>query len=171
MGEAFVFSTTWAPAFEEPEILWDFGDGSVAEGSAEVVHAFSRPGNYEVVVRLVDSDGNIGEAMIPVDVEPSFTTLDDLLFNLEGIPADALKSEDVARRDTLVDKTIEITQMLSRGDIKGAKQKLEKDIRAKMDGCPSVPDNNDWVVDCAWQYDLRVLIDDLIQSLEDILGG
>ena len=40
-----------------------------------------------------------------------------------------------------------------------------------MDGCPTEPDANDWVIDCEWQQELLVLIDDLIDSLEEILAS
>lgn len=40
---------------------WDFGDGTTAEG-AEVTHAYSRPGTYEVTVTVEDAAGNSSSA-------------------------------------------------------------------------------------------------------------
>jgi CSLREA domain-containing protein len=170
-GEVVDFSTTFDPEFEDPEVLWDFGDGSVAEGSDTVSHAFSQPGEYEVVVRVVDSEGNIGEATVTVQVEPAFTTLTGLVDGLASLPVSALRAGNEDYRETLLEKVLETSSKISRGEIKGAIQKLKKDIRAKMDGCSSKADKNDWVVDCTWQYDLRALIDDLIGSLEEILAS
>jgi hypothetical protein len=170
-GEVLEFTVTPHPEFEDPEILWDFGDGSVAEGSETVEHAYSQPGEYEVIVRVVDKEGNIGEATLPVGVEPTFTSFDSLFADIGSLPIEALRSGDEGYRQDLLDKTITTYDQISQGDIKGARQKLEKDLRAKMDGCPTSADANDWVTDCAWQYQLRTWIDDLIQSLEDILAS
>jgi hypothetical protein len=40
---------------------WNFGDGTTAEG-AEVTHAYSRPGTYEVTVTVEDAAGNASSA-------------------------------------------------------------------------------------------------------------
>jgi hypothetical protein len=136
-----------------------------------VEHAYSQPGEYEVIVRVVDEEGNIGEATVPVGVEPAYTSFDSLLAEIESLPVEALRSGDDGYRQDLLDKALTVYDQISQGDIKGARQKLEKDLRAKMDGCPTSPDANDWVTDCDWQYSLRIWIDDLIQSLEAILAS
>ena len=38
-------------------------------------------------------------------------------------------------------------------------------LRSKMDGCGTEPDNTDWIVDCTAQLEIRALVDLLIANL------
>jgi hypothetical protein len=38
-------------------------------------------------------------------------------------------------------------------------------VRSKMDGCPSSPDSNDWILDCGVQTSIRPLLDVLITNV------
>jgi hypothetical protein len=47
--------------------------------------------------------------------------------------------------------------------------KLENDLRAKMDGCYGGNPRNDWITDCEAQYELLAIIDDLIAYLATLM--
>ena len=68
-GQALTFDASASFDAEGPalDIRWFFGDGSTAEG-AVVKHAFERPGNYTVRVRVTDSSGATAELLLPVAV-------------------------------------------------------------------------------------------------------
>lgn len=53
-----------------PYILWDFGDGSFAEGELNPTHLFPDDGNYLVTLYVVDSYGAVGVDQTLVIVEP-----------------------------------------------------------------------------------------------------
>jgi hypothetical protein len=38
-------------------------------------------------------------------------------------------------------------------------------LRTKMDGCGTEPDNTDWIVDCTAQVQIRALLDLLVTNL------
>jgi len=124
---------------------------------------------------VVDSDGNLGQASSGVEVEfPShpFETLDEIRHTLEGLHASAFRPPPEDRRQSLLDKLTEVEGQIARSEFNGAIQKLENDIRSRMDGCgtvPGSPDRNDWIVDCEAQLELRALIDDLIADLRVLL--
>ena len=54
--------------------------------------------------------------------------------------------------------------MISEGNIVEAIRKLET-LRRKVDGCGTVPDPNDWILDCILQIEVRNAIDGLISRL------
>lgn len=62
---------------ETPSYEWDFGDGTklIVPYSNEVIHSFSKPGNYTVSVQLFEHEYEaanlLGVASIEVKVEPS----------------------------------------------------------------------------------------------------
>ncbi|MFQ5473947.1 MAG: hypothetical protein ACE5FA_13845, partial [Dehalococcoidia bacterium] len=38
-------------------------------------------------------------------------------------------------------------------------------LRSRVDGCPSTPDGDDWIIDCTAQMQIRGLIDQVIGKL------
>ena len=51
-----------------------------------------------------------------------------------------------------------------RGNRKAALDKLMT-LRSRTDGCGVVPDGNDWIIDCAIQTEVRMLVDLLIANV------
>ena len=51
--------------------LWDFGDGGIAAGSAQVTHTYTTPGNYTVTLRVINLAGDDEATMsIQIDAPP-----------------------------------------------------------------------------------------------------
>ena len=47
---------------------WDFGDGSPRVQGATATHTFTRKGSFEVSLKVTDSQGFVGYAMVRVGV-------------------------------------------------------------------------------------------------------
>jgi hypothetical protein len=172
VGEQVTFTAGLPSSISDALILWDFGDGAVAEGSATVDHTYSRPGIFTVTVRVLAGEGAIGVASLEIRVRGSYSTLEEIRDTLNGLPSTAFKSPSEDRLQDLLDKLTEVEDQISQGEFNGAIQKLRNDVRTKMDGCLSPkakPDKNDWILDCDAQADLLILIDDLIEDLEALL--
>jgi hypothetical protein len=179
VGQPVAFSVSHS--LDDPTILWDFGDGFIAAGPDTVVHAFSWIGQFTVTARVFDAFGNMGQATSIIEVLPDPVSnpddmierldegLDELIQEITDLDNNAFKNKPTERRQDLLDKLDEVVLMIEGGELNGAIQKLKKDVRAKMDGCPPDADNNDWVTDCSAQYTPRALIDDIIAYLEALM--
>jgi hypothetical protein len=64
------------------------------------------------------------------------------------------------KRKSLTNKILAIVEDLDQGDIRHAVEKLSSDVVAKTDGCAAedIPDQNDWLVNCAAQGELYPLL-------------
>jgi hypothetical protein len=80
---------------------------------------------------------------------------------VEGTPPEAFGNAPVAILNQL-DAT---EHKLLSGQEDQAIQKL-MNLREHLDGCGAAADNNDWVIDCAAQIELRALVDLLIDNLD-----
>lgn len=96
-------------------------------------------------------------------------TLGDLLEAISNLDPAHLKKPGESRIATLSGKVLEVGVLMFEDDFQGAISKLTHDIRAKMDGCGTKPDKNDWILDCNAQVILRSLIDTLIADLQLLL--
>lgn len=108
-----------------------------------------------------DNDG-IPDGSDPDTVSDAVDALPIGDFDNQGDPA--------GQRNAVLAQLEAIEQLIEDGDIDGALSKLMH-LRRKVDGCPDVPvagetaDNNDWIVDCDSQREIRELIDLLIGNL------
>jgi TolB protein len=114
----------------------------------------------------IDSDGDgMGDACdpdddndgIPDDADPDtvadvVTSLPDGHFHSEGN-----KNAFLSRLDAIEQRILE-------GNTEQAVEEL-MNLRRRMDGCGSMPDTNDWILECTSQTQLRALIDMLIANL------
>ena len=77
------------------KINWDFDDGVTTSGSSIVYHTFDAPGNYAVLVRVEDADGDVAHNTVDItvradtldvwavsDPETAATTADTVDFNV-----------------------------------------------------------------------------------------
>ena len=162
---------------EDPAILWEFGDGALGAGVDAIEHIFTEPGDPAVTVRVVDSEGNIGETNVQVVViddpsyldDPLFWSLNDLRAYFEDpnrLPGEAISGKAENRRKTFLNKLSVVLALIGSDEWEESIDKLQNDLRAKMDGCPPEADQNDWIIDCAHQYELRVRIDSVVALLE-----
>jgi oligopeptide transport system substrate-binding protein len=177
VGQSVSFSATHS--LTNPAILWDFDDGSQSAGEESVFHAFNQPGQYLVTARVVSTKGDIGQASIPVEVilDPNTAeeTMEQALSNLvlyigdaETLPNNAIKKKAKNRRKTLINKLEALEELIEQKDYEEAIAKIEHDIHAKMDGCPPIPDKNDWIISCEHQGIMGVMLDDLVVALESL---
>jgi len=175
VGQSVSFTTTHL--LEDPAVLWEFGDGALGEGSDAIEHIFTEPGDPTLSVRIVDPEGNIGGASFQVVVigdpsyleDPVFWSLNDLREYFEDpnrLPDEAISGKADNRRKTLLNKLSAVLALIGNGESEEAINKLNNDLRAKMDGCPSEADKNDWIINCSHQYLLRVRIDSIVALLE-----
>ena len=167
---------------EDPAVLWEFGDGALGEGADAIEHIFTEPGDLAVTVRVVDPDGNIGETSFQVVVIDDPSYLDDPLFwslndlrdyfaDPDRLPDDAIDGKAENRRKTLLNKISAVLALIGSDELEDAVNKLQNDLRSKMDGCPPEADNNDWIINCSHQYELRARIDNIVALLESYQTG
>ena len=83
-----------------------------------------------------------------------------------GLPDDAYAPTSSAggNKTAMLSILNEVEQYIQAGDTATAIQKL-KNLRKHVDGCGTAADKDDWIVDCAAQLKVRVLIDALIANL------
>ena len=162
---------------EDPAVLWKFGDGALGEGSDPIGHIFTEPGDQVISVRVVDLEGNIGETSLQVVVidDPSvFLILNDLrdyFANPDRLPNEAINGTAENRRNTFLNKLSAVLALIGSGELEEAIDKLQNDLRTKMDGCPPEADQNDWIIDCSHQYELRARIEIIVGLLESYQAG
>lgn len=101
-----------------------------------------------------DSDGD----GIPDGSDP-----DTLATVVTGLPDEAFGAP--GHRTAVLSILDDAEAMIAGGDIEGAISLL-RNLRRKVDGCGSLPDRNDWIVDCAAQLEVREAIDRLLAGLE-----
>lgn len=74
--EFYSTSTGGGTGIDIDNIHWDFGDGSTGT-SDTIMHEFPGPGNYNVTITAVNSNGCTHKKTIPVTIDP-YTKLDPL---------------------------------------------------------------------------------------------
>jgi hypothetical protein len=175
LGDPVSFSVLHS--LENPAVLWDFGDGFKAAGAAPAEHAFSQPGEHVIVARLVDEAGNLADVSKTIEVisDPQImvarsteliSDLSSFISDSESLPKSAFDRNADNRRNSLLNKLSEVEMLVEEGEIDEAINKLKNDLLAKMDGCPTEADQNDWISDCDYQYLMRDIISDFIEVLE-----
>jgi hypothetical protein len=175
VGQLVSFTATHL--LDDPAVLWEFGEGALGEGAEAIEHIFTEPGEPALSVRIVDPEGNIGETSFQVVViddssymdDPVFWNLNDLqdyFADPDRLPDDAIDGKAKNRRKTFLNKLSAVLALIGDGEVEEAINKLQNDLRAKMDGCPAEADQNDWIINCSHQYLLRVRIDSIVALLE-----
>ena len=87
----------------------------------------------------------------------------DLVFNLP-LGSFSNNGDPQGQRQAILDILDSIEQEILSGNIRSAKQQLNNLIK-RLNGCGSSADNNDWIVDCTYQIEIR----DLIVAVRDSL--
>jgi hypothetical protein len=168
VGEEVSFTATLPSGLLQPRISWEFGDGTVATGGPTVTHAYAFEDVFTVTVHVSDAAGSFGSASLTVDVppDPIGGLLGEIREEIESLDPGHLRKPGENRRETLLSKLSEVETKVDDGDINDAINKLQNDIRQKMDGCGTEADKNDWILDCGAQSALQNLIDNLVTWLE-----
>ena len=126
-------------------------------------------GDY--VISLVISDGFVSSEPNNATIHATLSTQSavDILLEasttINALPASAFKNANMA--NTLTNKINAVLQLIEQGQYAAARDKLQNDILNKTDGCASTgtPDKNDWILDCASQTQIDVLIREALQRL------
>jgi outer membrane protein assembly factor BamB len=136
---------------------WVYETGSMRVGGPLVVD-LDDDGLAEIIIKV---DGNL--VCLQNKFDP-FALLDKIIEYILGLPDECFKNNADNRKNALVNKLESIRDMMLNGDYQGALNKLEKDIRSKMDG-----EGEDWITCEGAQDDLKKMIDKLADWLEDQL--
>lgn len=190
VGQAHLFDAAGGnllQTFDDPTVTTEdeFGLAVAIEGNAVLIGAPGDDSNGFNIGQAhlipIDSDGD----GLPDDADPH---PDDDDSDDDGIPdgqdpdtvgeaVDGLpvgefdnQGDPNGQRNAVLAQLEAIEQLILDGDIAGALTKLNN-LRKKVDGCPDLPesgetaDNNDWIIDCDSQREIRELIDLLISNL------
>jgi hypothetical protein len=111
----------------------------------------------------LDSDSDDDGIIDGEDVEFLQNAISDL-------PPDAFLSDAPGLRTAMLRILEGVEARTARGQIGKAISEL-RNLRKRVDGCGLVADVNDWVVDCAAQVQIRMLLDLLIENLETTAAG
>jgi hypothetical protein len=81
-----------------------------------------------------------------------------------ALPAGDFKPQADGAQEAIASILDSVEKLLLTGDTENAVTKLHN-LRKHVDGCGSDPDNNDWIVACESQTEVRSLVDTLITNL------
>jgi hypothetical protein len=83
-----------------------------------------------------------------------------------AIPDSAIKPPGGGNRNSMLNLLSDAEGLLLKGSKGNRKAALDKlmTLRSRIDGCGVVPDGNDWIIDCAIQTEVRMLVDLLVAN-------
>ena len=133
-------------------------------------------------VSTIDSDGDgltdVDEIALGTDPShpdtdrdtiPDGSDPDIIATAISALPLDpsafANRGDPRGHRSAMLSRLTDIQSDIASGDIEQALRGL-RNLRARVDGCGTSPDRNDWIIDCVAQLEIRRLIDLLITNLE-----
>lgn len=96
-------------------------------------------------------------------------TAGDIDDYIQNVPDECFKNNPANRKNTLHLKLTEVQTLIDNGEYQAAINKLQNDIRPKMDGSLGGNPNNDWITCPGAQADLCAMIDALIAYLQTLL--
>jgi len=185
-----VHTLTLTGSFTDPgwldthTVSWDFGDGTIEDGTVSeenqqpdatgqsvVDHVYSQPGTYAVTMTVVDDDGGVGTSQAwVVEVLTAQQATEALDQYIQELPEEAFDKNEEQRKNALHNKLKATIQLIEAGEYDCAINKLVHDIRAKADGSADGNSKNDWIVDPLVQLDICLIVDDLIAYLLILAG-
>jgi hypothetical protein len=183
-----VHTLTFNGSFSDPGWLdvhdpnWNFDDGTMvagtlteenmepdSTGNTTSQHAYSAPGNYTVILSIIDDEGDVGTdsvLIIVVSAEEAIAVINNFI---QDLPKDAFKKRAKKRKKAFSNKLDAVVKLINAGAYQIAIEKLQDDIRAKVDGRVDGNPKNDWIRKQGPQENLCMMIDDLIAYLETML--
>jgi outer membrane protein assembly factor BamB len=126
--------------------------------SGPLVVDLDEDGLAEILISINGKMICLQNRMGPMDL------LDKIIEYILGLDDDCFKNNADNRKNSLVNKLEEIRKMIMAEDYDAAISKLTNDIRPKMDG----EGKNDWITCESAQDDLKGMIDELIEMLENL---
>jgi uncharacterized delta-60 repeat protein len=144
------------------KLVTDFGGSDFATSMAiqedgRVVAAGSSDGDVALSRYLGDGQQDEDNDGIPDAQDP-----DTVALVVSDLPDSAFANGE--HRGPFLNRLDAIEQLIAAGDVDQAQSELEN-LRRKVDGCGTVADTNDWIVDCEGQQRVRALIDELLANL------
>jgi hypothetical protein len=82
-----------------------------------------------------------------------------------AMPDAAIKSPAAGNRRAMLNLLNDAEALLRKGNRKPALDKLTT-LRMRIDGCGAVCDSNDWIINCTFQTEIRMLVDVLIANVK-----
>ena len=162
---SFIGSFTDPGTADTHTILWDFGEGQTVSETLTPTHSYAEPGTYTVTLTVTDDDSGIGTdsvSLVVLSASEALTTLDAYI---QDLPDAAFKGPASQRKNAFSQKLAEVSALIAAGKMPEAIDKLQHDIRAKMDGSVGGNPKNDWITDPEAQSYLTIRIDALIAYL------
>ena len=155
----------------------DSDDDGLLDGVEDANHNGALdPGETDPNDADSDDDGlpdgvEVGAGSDPLDPDsdddgiPDGQDPDILATVIGNLPADAFKSTGHGLRQATLMHLKNAEKSIEKDKIAHAIKQLEH-LRRRVDGCGTAPDQNDWIVDCAAQLQVRTLIDLFIANLQ-----
>jgi uncharacterized repeat protein (TIGR03803 family) len=133
-GESAAFTASFTdPGPDTWKVHVDYGDGAsetrtpASPGPFDLVHAYTMPGSYQVVVTVFDDDGASGQAMAEVNVGSPTSNITWLIGRVKGLIDDGTLK--LGQGKSLVGKLELALNMLGYGNAKKAITMLEAFIQ------------------------------------------
>ena len=158
----------------------DSDDDGLLDGVEDVNHNGALdPGETNPNDADSDDDGlpdgvEVGAGSDPLDPDSDDDGIPDgqdpdILANvIANLPSDAFKSTGHGLEQASLMHLKNTEKSIEKGKIEQAIKQLEQ-LRKRVDGCGTAPDQNDWIVDCVAQLQVRTLIDLFIANLQATL--
>lgn len=83
---------------------------------------------------------------------------------IRALPDSAFKSPAAGNRNAMLNLLADAEALLKKGNLRAARDKLTT-LRARIDGCGTTHDSNDWIIDCGIQVQIRQLVDIVLGNL------
>jgi len=186
-----VHTLTFNGSFTDPgwldvhDAAWDLDDGTVVDGNlvnlteentppdstgnSTYQHVYSAPGDYTVILYIMDDYGDVGTDTMVVNVISSEEAITVINNSIQNLPEDAFKNNSARRKNAFSSKLDAVVKLINAGAYQNAIDKIQSDIRAKVDGYVEGNPKNDWIIDQGAQEKLCTMIDGLIAYLETML--
>jgi len=158
----------------------DSDDDGLLDGEEDANHNGALdPGETDPNDADSDDDGlpdgvEVGAGSDPLDPDSDDDGIPDgqdpdILANvIKNLPPDAFKSTGHGLQQATLMHLKNAEKSIVKGKIEHAIKQLEQ-LRKRVDGCGTEPDQNDWIVDCTAQLQVRTLIDLFIANLQATL--
>jgi hypothetical protein len=113
----------------------------------------------------VDEEG----CSCPQRIAKAKSLVEALNSSIQGLPDSAFDKNSQQRKKALSNKLNAILNQINSGAYQGAIDKLNDDIKPKMNGCVGGDPKDDWITDCPAQKELKKFINQIISELDKII--